>query len=394
MDQHTPNKDAQNKDAQNKDDRSKDDRNKDDQNKDGQEARPAKWPWFIGVGVLLGFMAVVLYIIFAPAPDVWTNDAYVMVHYAKTAPQVSGQVAAVDVADNQAVHTGQLLVQLDPRDFQASVAEARASLARDQAQVGYAAANVTRQPSLIQQSKAQVMQANAKLALAQSNWRRYSSLAPSGAVSAQQRQNAGTSLRSAQATLLSAKATLTAARQQLKALKTQRQAALATVRSDQARLRQAQLNLSYTHILAPFDGTVGERSVQVGDYVSPGQTLMTVVPLRRVYITANYLETALRHVMPGQHVRIHVDAYNIYLNGVVGSLPPASGAIFAPIAPNNATGNFTKIVQRLPVKILVSPHQRLAALLRPGFSVETTIYTGLANVVGAQHGSRARITER
>jgi membrane fusion protein (multidrug efflux system) len=137
---------------------------------------------------------------------------------------------------------------------------------------------------------------------------------------------------------------------------------------------------------------VGERSVQVGNYVSPGTTLMTVVPLDQVYIEANYREVALLHVRSGQSVTIHLDAYNIDLRGTVDSVPPASGTSFAPIAPNNATGNFTKIVQRLPVKIVVASGQPLAKLLRVGMSVETTIHTGLEDVVDEQLRSTDRVT--
>lgn len=141
-----------------------------------------------------------------------------------------------------------------------------------------------------------------------------------------------------------------------------------------------------------MDGMIGQRSVQIGNYVGPDNTLMILVPLDQVYIEANYREVDLRHVRPGQHVRIHLDAYNIDLDGVVDSVPPASGAAFAPIAPNNATGNFTKIVQRLPVKIVVTAGQPLAKLLRVGFSVETTIHTGLENVTGEQSDSAGRVT--
>lgn len=132
--------------------------------------------------------------------------------------------------------------------------------------------------------------------------------------------------------------------------------------------------------------------MQVGNYVGPGAPLMSVVPLDQIYIEANYREVALRHVLPGQHVTIHVDAYDLDLDGVVDSVPPASGAAFGAIQPNNATGNFTKIVQRLPVKLLVSPGQEEAKLLRLGFSVETTIHTGLANVTGRQRNTAARVT--
>jgi membrane fusion protein (multidrug efflux system) len=174
-------------------------------------------------------------------------------------------------------------------------------------------------------------------------------------------------------------------------LKAQKSAAEATVKADEAQLEQARLNLSYTEIRAPIDGMVGERSVQAGNYVGPGTTLMTVVPLDQVYIEANYLEVHLRHVRAGQPVTIHLDAYDIDLEGTVDSVPPASGVAFAPIAPNNATGNFTKIVQRLPVKIRVTPGQPLAKLLRVGLSVETVIHTGLEDVVNEQRESVDRV---
>ena len=137
---------------------------------------------------------------------------------------------------------------------------------------------------------------------------------------------------------------------------------------------------------------VGEKTVQVGNYVSSGAVMLTVVPLDQMYIQANYRELDLRHVHRSQHVTIHVDAYDIDLDGIVDSVPPASGAVFSPIPPNNATGNFTKIVQRLPVKIVVSPNQKLAKLLRVGFSVETTIHTGLEDVVGEKSESLSRVT--
>jgi membrane fusion protein, multidrug efflux system len=207
----------------------------------------------------------------------------------------------------------------------------------------------------------------------------------------QEHQQADSTLQQGQASLDSAEASLAAARRQLDVLNAERSASEAAVRADEAQLEQAKLNLSYTQVRAPIDGMVGERSVQVGNYVSPGTTLMTVVPLDQVYIEANYREVALLHVHSGQPVTIHLDAYNIDLKGTVDSVPPASGATFAPIAPNNATGNFTKIVQRLPVKIVVTPGQPLVKLLRVGLSVETTINTGLENVVDEQRRSSERL---
>jgi membrane fusion protein, multidrug efflux system len=343
-----------------------------------------RWP-FVLVGLVVAiFAAIVLCIIFRPRSDVWTDDAYVMVHYATIAPRISGQIAAVSVDDNDTVRAGQVLATLDPRDNQTGVLTAEAALARDKAQLGEVSANVARQPSIIEEQRSAIASAQAKLAFAQADARRYGNLAVTGAGTMQEHQQADAALQQDQALLDSSQASLDAARRQLDVLTAQRSAAEATVRLDQAQLDQARLNLSYTQILAPIDGTVGERSVQVGNYVGPGTTLMTVVPLDQVYVEANYREVDLRHVRSGQPVTIHLDAYNINLRGTVDSVPPASGTSFAPIAPNNATGNFTKIVQRLPVKIVVASGQPLAKLLRVGLSVETTIHTGLEDVVDEQ----------
>jgi membrane fusion protein, multidrug efflux system len=351
-----------------------------------------RWP-FVVVGLVVAiFGALVLDIIFRPRPDVWTDDAYVTVHYATIAPRISGQVATVSVDDNDTVKVGQVLATLDPRDNQTAVASAEAALARDSAQFNEVSANLARQPSLIEERQDDVASAGAKLAFAQANARRYGNLAATGAGSLQEHQQADTTLQQDQASLDSAQASLDAARRELTVLTAQRSAAEATVKLDHAQLDQARLNLSYTQILAPIDGTVGERSVQVGNYVSPGTTLMTVVPLDQVYIEANYREVDLLHVRSGQPVTIHLDAYRIDLRGTVDSIPPASGASFAPIAPNNATGNFTKIVQRLPIKIVVTPGEPLAKLLRVGMSVETTIHTGLEDVVDEQRRSSDRLT--
>jgi membrane fusion protein, multidrug efflux system len=352
------------------------------------------WP-FVLVGLVVAiFVAVVLYTIFRPRPDVWTDDAYVTAHYATIAPRISGQVASVSVDDNDTVRAGEVLAMLDPRDNQTAVASAEAALGRDTAQLGEISATVARQPSIIEEQRSAVASSQAKLAFAQANARRYDNLALTGAGSTQEHQQADAALQQDQASLDGAQASLDAARRQLDVLTAQRSAAEATIRLDHAQLDQARLNLSYTRIVAPIDGVIGERSVQVGNYVSPGTTLMTVVPLEQVYIEANYREVELLHVRSGQPVTIHLDAYNINLAGTVDSIPPASGTSFAPIAPNNATGNFTKIVQRLPVKIVVASGQPLAKLLRVGLSVETTIHTGLEDVVYEQSRSTRLVTGR
>jgi membrane fusion protein, multidrug efflux system len=348
---------------------------------------------FVVVGLVVAiFAAVVLCIIFRPHPDVRTADAYVMVHYATISPRISGQVAAVPVDDNYVVKTGQVLATLDPRDNETAVAAAEAAVTRDRSQFDEMGATVARQPSIVAEQQAAVRSARAKLAFAQADARRYGNLAATGAGTMQEHQEADSTLEQGQASLDSAEASLDAARRQLDVLKAQTSAAEAALKADEARLAQAKLNLSYTQIRAPIDGMVGERSVQAGNYVALGTALMTVVPLDQVYIEANYLEVDLLHVRSGQPVTIHLDAYDIDLTGAVDSVPPASGTAFAPIAPNNATGNFTKIVQRLPVKIVVTPGQPLAKLLRVGLSVETTIHTRLEDVVDEQRRSSDRVT--
>jgi len=374
----------------------KDGRSKDPEVKevDKLPAPLPRWP-FVLVGLVVAiFVAVVLYIIFRPRPDVRTADAYVMVHYATIAPRISGQIASVAVDDNDVVKTGQVLATLDRRDNETALASAEAAVARDRSKLDEISATVSRQPSIIEEQQAAVVSARARLAFAQADAHRYGNLATTGAGTVREHQEADSTLQQGQASLDSAEASLDAARRQLDVLKAQRSAAEAVVKADEAQLEQARLNLSYTQIRAPIDGMVGERSVQVGNYVGQGTTLMTVVPLDQVYIEANYLEVDLLHVRSGQPVTIHLDAYDIDLDGTVDSVPPASGAAFAPIAPNNATGNFTKIVQRLPVKIVVTPGQPLAKLLRVGLSVETTIHTGLEDVVYEQRRSTDRVTGR
>jgi membrane fusion protein, multidrug efflux system len=365
---------------------------REEQEIDKSPALRPRWPLVL-VGLFVAiFAAMILFIIFRPHADIRTDDAYVTVHYAAIAPRISGQVATVPVDDNDVVKIGQVLATLDPRDNEAALEAAEAAVARDRSQLDEISATTSRQPSIIEEQQAAVASARARLAFAQADARRYGNLATTGAGTMQEHQQADTTLEQGQASLDSAQASLDAARRQLDVLKAQISATEAAAKADEARLQQAKLNLSYTQIKAPIDGMVGERSVQVGNYVGPGTTLMTVVPLDQVYVEANYREVELLHVHGGQPVTIHVDAYDIDLEGMVVGVPAASGAAFAPIAPNNATGNFTKIVQRLPVKIVVTPGQPLAKLLRVGLSVETTIHTGLEDVVGEQRRSSDRVT--
>ncbi|MXV44882.1 HlyD family efflux transporter periplasmic adaptor subunit [Saccharibacter sp. 17.LH.SD] len=352
------------------------------------------WPFVFAGVVVAVFVGVVLAIIFVPTARVWTNDAYVTAHYAVIAPRVPGQVISVQVDDNQSVREGDVLATLDPRDYQTSLDQARASEAHDQALVVDAAANVARQPALISEAEATVARLESELLFAQQNAARYEHLAQSGAGSREEGQKTHATLGELTAALHAAEAQVEAAKAQLSVLKARDESARRQVAVDQARVHQAELNLSYTKIRAPFDGMVGERSVQAGNYVPAGAALMALVPMDQLWVESNYREIALRHMHPGQRATIHIDAYNIDLAGVVDSVPPASGAAFAPLAPENATGNFTKIVQRLPVKITLVPGQRLAKLLRMGFSVETTVDTGLSDVVGTQSRTEKAVTAK
>src|SRR6266850_3386934 len=264
-----------------------------------------RWP-FVLVGLVLAiFAAVVLYIIFRPHPDVWTDDAYVMVHYATIAPRISGQIATVPVDDNDVVKTGQVLATLDSRDNETALASAESAVARDRSKLDEISATVSRQPSIIEEQQAAVASARARLAFAQADAHRYGNLATTGAGTMREHQQADSMLQQGQASLDSAEASLDAARRQLDVLKAQRSAAEAVVKADEAQLEQAKLNLSYTQIPARIDGMVGERSVQVGNYVGRGTTLMTVVPLDQVYIEANYLEVDLLHVRLSVETTIH-----------------------------------------------------------------------------------------
>ena len=289
------------------------------------------WPVFVATAVAAVCALVVLWIIFRPRPDVWTDDAYVTAHFALIAPRVSGQVVSVEVDDNQQVKSGQMLVILDPRDYDNAVATARAAVERDRAQYADASATLARQPPVIEEQEGNVAAARARLAFAERDARRFGNLALTGAGTLQQQQQADTDLQQSRAQLQSAMAALDAAKKQIDVIKAQQQTAKAAIMADEAQLAQAKLNLSYTRIAAPVDGMVGQRAVQVGNVIAPGATLMAVVPLDQAYIVANYREVDLLHVRAGQQVTIHLDAYGIDLNGVVDSIAPASGVSFAPI---------------------------------------------------------------
>jgi membrane fusion protein, multidrug efflux system len=331
-----------------------------------------------GVGVVVvGFLAVLLFRIWNPGSDVWTNDAYVTADYTTIAPQVSGLISQVLVNDNEHVSAGQVLATIDDRNYVVAVKSAQANVSAAEAAIAHLDAEITRQPMLVAQAEAAVQADDASLAFAQANARRYRNLSQNGAAPIEQEQQSNSTLGALTAARAGHMAAVEAAQQDLEILKAQRSQAIASLEQARAGLEQAQLNLSYTRVVAPEEGVVGARAVRVGAYVGPGTALLALVPLQKVYINADYLEVDLAHVRPGQAVSIRVDTFpGITLYGTVNSIAPATGLTFAPIAPDNATGNFTKVVQRLAVKILLNPGQKLVGRLRVGMTVETTIHTG------------------
>jgi membrane fusion protein (multidrug efflux system) len=306
--------------------------------------------------------------------EVSTDDAYVQADVVAISPQVAGHIATVLVNDNQAVKAGDVLATIDPRDFQTAVAQATADVAAAEASVASINAQLTEQQALINEAQATVNADQATETFAKQNDTRFNTLAKTGYGTVQDAQQATSQSNAATAVVVKDQAALDAARKQVDTLNAQLTQAKATVEHNRAVLDQAQLNLGYTILRAPVDGVVGARALREGLYVQPGQQLLAVVPLDNTYIVANYKETQLAGVTVGQPVSIVVDTYSgTSVRGRVDSVAPASGQEFALLPPDNATGNFTKIVQRVPVKITIDRTDPLAGRLLPGMSVTTTI---------------------
>ncbi len=304
-----------------------------------------------------------------------TDDAYVKADSTIIAPKVSGYIAKVLVSDNERVRAGQTLAEIDDRDFKTALEQAKADVAAAEASVRNIDAQLELQQPIIEQSTADVAAADANLKFAQQERARYDDLMKSGSGTIQRAQQTDATLRASSAQLQHAKSGLVAAQRKVDVLTTQRAQAAAQLERARAVAQQAALNLSYTEITAPVDGTVGARSLRVGQYVQAGTQLMALVPLDAVYVVANFKETQLTHMRPGQPVELRVDSFrDKTLRGHVDSLSPASGLEFALLPPDNATGNFTKIVQRVPVKIVLDDHS-LTGLLRPGMSAVPTVDT-------------------
>ena len=304
-----------------------------------------------------------------------TDDAYVKADYTTVAPKVAGYVAEVLVADNEKVVAGQVLARIDDRDYKTALDQARGDVAAADATLRNLDAQLVLQQSVIAQQQADIDATIASQKFAQQEDVRYRDLLHRGFGTVQQTQAAEAKLNETSAQLQRARAALVTAQKQLDVIATERDRQVAVRDRDAAIARQAEINLSYTTLVAPVDGTVGARSIRVGQFVAAGTQLMAVVPLQDVYVIANFKETQLTHVRDGAPVDVTIDGFpGVHLTGHVDSLSPASGLEFALLPPDNATGNFTKIVQRIPVKIALD-HTALLGVLRPGMSVEPTIDT-------------------
>jgi membrane fusion protein (multidrug efflux system) len=305
-----------------------------------------------------------------------TDDATVDADSVIISPKVSGYLDEVAVDDNQAVHAGQILARIDDRDYRTSVAGAQANVDSAQAAIQHLQQQIDQQHLQVVATQAAVAADQAALTFSRQQEARFASLARTGAGTIQESQQWQADISEKEAALSRDIAQVGVAQKQIDVFGTVLDQAKAALAQQQAALRQADLNFSYTTITAPVDGTVGDRTLRVGQYVQAGTDLMEVVPLSAVYVTANYKETQLTDVQPGQPVTITVDTFpDTTVHGVVNSIAPASGEEFSLLPPDNATGNYTKIVQRIPVKITVDPHARLLGRLRPGMSVEPTIDT-------------------
>lgn len=305
-----------------------------------------------------------------------TDDAYVEGDITPIEPKVPGHVVQINVGDNAEVAKGDVLVRIDDRDYRARVDEARAVLAAKRASLVQLDQKIAVQESVIAQSGASVASARAEVARARADHERTSRLVREDFVSRQRFDLTRADAAKAEAGLAGSGAQAQGARRQLAVLVSERTIAEAEAEQARAALDLAEIDLEATVIRAPADGMIGNRAVRDGQYVRTGQTLLAVVPLATVWVDANFKETQLGQIRPGQAATISVDAFGgREIEGRVESYAPASGARFSLLPPENATGNFTKVVQRVPVRIHLAEGNPLAGLLRPGLSVTAHIDT-------------------
>ncbi|MCC8939972.1 HlyD family secretion protein [Bradyrhizobium sp. Arg68] len=305
--------------------------------------------------------------------QVSTDDAYVKADNTTIAPKVSGYLSAVLVGDNEHVRAGQVLARIDDRDFRVALDQTKADVAAAEAAIASKHAQLDVQQSVIEAARATLAVDTATQTFAAQENKRYTDLAGTGYGSVQNAQQAQSRYASAQAAIARDTANLASALRQVELLKADIAQAVAAQARATALQHQAELNLGYTTIIAPIDGVVGNRTLRTGQFVQAGTQLMSLVPASGAYVIANYKETQLTNVRKGQPVEIEVDMFpGQVVRGHVDSLAPASGQEFALLPPDNATGNFTKVVQRIPVKIVLDATE---VELRPGMSVIPTIAT-------------------
>jgi membrane fusion protein (multidrug efflux system) len=348
--------------------------------------RARRWPWsgitLVRLAVLLA--AGVIVVLFATQWDRWvglsvrqvTDDAYVRGDITPLSAHVEGYVRHVPVGDFQRVKEGEVLVEIEDDDYRARVAQAEADLLGAQAAIENLKAQKAAQHAQVAEAEGTIAATQADVQRTRLEAERQRALLATTFGTRQRVEQADAEAGRFAATMARNQAAFEAQRRQLAVLDTQESQLRAEVKAKQAMLDLAKINLGYTRIVAPVDGMVSERGVRDGQYVHAGTQVITVVPLGNVWIVGNYKETQLTHVAIGQHAEIRVDTFpGVVVNATVDSIAPASGAQFSLLPPDNATGNFTKVVQRIPVKLRIGPDNPLAGNLRPGMSVIATILT-------------------
>ena len=305
-----------------------------------------------------------------------TDDAYIQADAVTIAPKVSGYVDQVFVADNQAVKAGQPLLRIDARDYRAQAAQVEAQIDVARANAEGVRAQIREQQAAITRAQADLAAARSDAAFAHAEVGRYQPLAASGAETRERLSQLQNQARQADAKVAAAQAGLTSANRRVGTLQAQVQQARAQGEASRAQLTAANVNLGATILRASIDGRIGDKTVRVGQFVQAGTRLMSVVPVQQLYVEANFKETQLGLMRIGQPVTLEVDALpGVEIHGHVQSVSPGTGAQFSLLPPQNATGNFTKIVQRIPVRIAIDAGQETRALLVPGMSVDVTVDT-------------------
>ena len=328
---------------------------------------------FWGVVIAGGLALAVAYISVPPLYIASTDDAYVQADTVSIVPKVAGYVTSLHVTDNSRFKANDLLVEIDPRDFEVAVKIAEANLQSAQAAKANVLEQFAEQNHVTTAAEATIASDRAALQFSQQQFDRYNDLAQRGAGTEQRQQEAVSDVAQRKATLDHDMASLAAAQAQIRVLQSQGKQADATISLQQAQLDQAKLNLSYTKIYATVDGSVANKTVQVGNFVQPGQTLFAAVPTE-AYIIANFKETQLERMRVGQRVRVRVDAFpDQPLDGHIDSFQRGTGSNFALLPAENATGNFVKVVQRIPVKIVLDGPADARLAISPGMSVEPTV---------------------